>query len=476
MGNKTTKLKIEVDKIFSKSELNNLKNAFLNFYCIYDPQIFTSKDSLYNLLNDENEFKKLNFNLKLFIDNLLPYMNDNIKNNFINLLKELNINNDVIDLNSDYNNISEKHKNLYFEHYLNIVFFLYKSLSDQSLENTKIYFNCNYCDIILDCLSGKINVSRIFLDEDKNTNNKKSNEYTKYVDCLFYWLISTYLKVFNIINNKQELINKNDIDNYINEMRNLIHNYTYNCKLDENKENYFLSINRINIEFPNLEPYIIGYIRSILFSTTIEHKLIKNTDNNKIFSHPCGLPIPNEIPKTISLTQYLLFCLKTPQLFGKPNAFKLFDCSESGFNLSNLIYSFLGFPDPVVIFVYDYDKITQQEIIVGSFLNSKFKESYDSYVGDDLSFVFNIDKKRGLKFCKYDSSSRKILYINTKSNKYSSNKQGLGMGNFADEYRFWLDFEDLFKSSYFGKYDTVFENGSLYNEDKHFLNVILFFI
>ena len=319
-----------------------------------------------------------------------------------------------------------------YEDYLNLIHFFYKAVSDDKCLLTKAYYNKTYSSIIYDCLVGKVNSSEDYFSKE-NTNK------------FLAWIFSAYLNVVHQMNSK---ITKINITEEIEEFISIIPT--------------FKSINDLHTYFYNLDSFICGYIRALFLCESSHFSL----------SHPMGIPIPSEKSKTLSYSQFFIYCLKNPQLFSKQYAYKLFDCSDSGFNLSNIIYSFLGFPNQVLILIHDFDKKTGKDSVIGMFLNSNFKECYESYCGDEFCSIFTFEKDTGIQIYDYiGNNNSNILMINIKNNKYSKRLTGIGLGDLDNESRVWIDGDELFKKSYFTNYDTVFKEGSIYTEDKHYLNV-----
>lgn len=405
MGNKTPKTIFDINKIFSQSELDHLESLYVSKYA-------KSQDN-------KNKTKESAFETEKFYKDVFIHFEHQIDA----LLKELKINIDI-----DKNNPAN------FDHFLNLIHFLYKSNSDDVCTLTSNYYGSPYLNIIYDSIMGK-------------KNSVESADKNGLITALS-WSLTAFLTVCSELNGD-------------------LHPIDYKLETDGYHKIEFENVNASHIlnKYYNLDSFICGWLRA---------KFLCNPSTFK-FNHPMGIPIPNQKPKTITYLQYFNFCLQNPHIFGKQNAYKLYDCAESGFSLASMIYSFLGFPDPIAIFIQDFDKKTGKETVCGCYLNSQFKECYESFCGDDLSFLFTIDET-GVHTYKFDSTKfNRILLINSKQSKYSKQKAGIGLGEFADEFRFWIDGDDIFRESYFQKWDTVFATGSIYEEDKHFLNVRIYY-
>ena len=119
----------------------------------------------------------------------------------------------------------------------------------------------------------------------------------------------------------------------------------------------------------SLDGFVISYFSTVLFNLEQD----PNNDNMTSF------PIFNEPPSTLSIYKFFFYCLSNSIISSKHYAFKLYDCKINGYNLSNLVYSFLGFTGPIIILVQHHDKKTDDFITFGMFLNKNFKECFSNY-------------------------------------------------------------------------------------------------
>lgn len=315
-----------------------------------------------------------------------------------------------------------------YECFCNIVHLLTKSLNDSNSKlESKCYNGKHMISIIYDVLYG------VALKEFNVKEFKK---------CLI-WAFNCYQKLHLLSSNKVMKLEEKE-----NENETYMKNYVLSETLNFEKMLHFLY---------NLESFTFNYVTNSIL----------NCDN--ILDHT-GLPLIYSKLSVISQYDFFMFCLKNPHIYGKKYAYQLWNCSVDGFTIVNMVYSFMGWPGPVMIVIKHFDKITGEEPIVGMFLNSNFKECYQSYCGDDLSFIFSINNNE-VKFYKYYCASKNILFISSKQQKYNKSKFGIGIGDFYDEPRLWLDGSDIFSKSYFSRHDTIFEEGSPFKEDKKFLNV-----
>lgn len=349
----------------------------------------------------------------------------NKNNNFPQLIDSLY---QSVNVNIDYN-LNQFH---YFLFYIHL---LLKSNQDSEHLNTKLYYGSNISNIIYDAFSG--------IPNSYSTSFSKEilNKFLSWVYSIYHQILIYYV---NQSSQSSQSSTKSQETEFINTLPN------------------FSSMHSLQIFLYNIEGFIEGYLRSLLLFSIDEFK----------FTNPFGIPFPTEVSKTISMPRLLTFSLSCSNIFGKKHFYKLFDCSDSGFNLSNIIYSFLGFPDPILIILEDFDKQTGKESIIGIYINSNFKECYESTCGDDLSFLFGFDENGYHSYKFIGNQQSKILFISSKNHKYSNKKAGIGFGDDNGEYRFWIDGDDIFKKSYFSKSDSAFQEGSVYDKEKHFFNLV----
>ena len=272
-------------------------------------------------------------------------------------------------------------------------------------------------------------------------------------------ILSFAVDIFNSVQKEKYEFNRT---NYSEIIKLNIENYT-----DKKVSITFNDIKELtdNI-FYNLEAYLKQYFL---------HVFLKDFKN---LQFTFALPIYTAKSSFLSIDQYFHFLLLNPHVYAKPNAFKLFDCSKSGFNIPDMIYSFLGFGGPIGIFIEHYEKSTQQKYVFGVFLNSNFKENYEAFCGDDLTFLFSINPK--LEIYKYSGPNKKILFLCRRGQNFSKMIPGIGnyfllyvgVGFIMEGHKLWLDANDLFKKSYFKKYDESFDSGTPFGDNiEHFLDV-----
>ena len=106
------------------------------------------------------------------------------------------------------------------------------------------------------------------------------------------------------------------------------------------------------------------------------------------FKYINPFPIFSEAPSTIPIYQFFFFCLSNTNISNKPYAFKLYDCKTQGYNLSDLIYSFIGFTGPVIILINHYNE-DGDSIIFRYFSTNKYG-LFLHHLGSITSFKFLI--------------------------------------------------------------------------------------
>jgi len=242
---------------------------------------------------------------------------------------------------------------------------------------------------------------------------------------------------------------------------NIINNY------DRNNKNSIIEIEKRLFDI-FVSDYLMGF--DCLIRDHFTNIILEGNKTNSYYSN--SLPIFQlGVSNILSTEEFFLFCMSNPFISNKKFAYKLYCCNEMGFNISSVIYSFLGFDGPVCIFISNLNKDDTKSVI-GLFLNSNFKECFENYVGDDCCFPFMV--KPYIKFYKVDPYSvnrNKILYLSSKNHKNTNMKPGIGLGYGYAGSKIWLDMNDPFKQSYFNKNETVYSEGSPFKNEKEILNV-----
>jgi hypothetical protein len=385
--------------------------------------------------NERKEFQFENFSIYVFKN-----LNNKIKTNLINFL-------------NDYYRIKKIDKfvnlpsNLSCEDILFIAHILIKSNFDTEDD---IYFRKNTLLILYDISMGKVEAfkNKIMISDIIDIFN--------FATLIYLEKYQANESLFTAENNKvvQEYL-KNNI---------LILKDSSNS--DSIEENPAVDLNSL-IEFIDttlfsFDGFLKNYLRKKFFMNENEISLLTS------------LPIFTETPSVLPVFKFFYFCLATPLIFSKSYAFKLYDCKKNGYNISNLIYSFIGFPGPVAILIQHYEE-DGSEVILGVYLNSNFKECYEKFCGDDLSFIFTISPKLHFYKC-LGGNSERICFISSKTQKFSKVQPGIGLGWSNGNSRLWIDSTEPFKKSHFGKYDDVFEEGTPFKSAIQYLNVIILFL
>lgn len=383
------------------------------------------------------------------------FVNDKGSLDLKSFQKEVLLNNDmkIIDyINSYYDLKKLPRKNqetISFSDISTLAYMLFK-MNQNEQETVNCYFRKNSFLIIYDMFQGKI-------------GSFSEADYVEFeiVKKCFELLIKCYINKHVVGAENQSIpINK---ENIVYNQSNLITILENHLSVENGKVLNSNLYNFIDTTLYNLDSFIKSYFREKFLN---------------ISSLSTSIPICTEQPNMMSIEQFFFFVLSNSLVYSKKYAFKLFDCKIKGFNILNLMYSFLGFGGPISIFIKHYDQNLSKEIIIGMYLNSNYKECYESYCGDDLSFPFSLFPL--IKFYKYASSngSNKICYINLKNQRYSKKVPGVGLGysenTGTEKYKIWLDSNEVFKKSYFCKYDDVFEEGTVFQEIEQTLNVNIY--
>ena len=319
-----------------------------------------------------------------------------------------------------------------------------------------IYYHKSIILILYDMINGEL-----FFWE-KNKDNLDMDLITKIFNFVILIYFNKYAKKSSKLNFDTKEIFNTEFNANVKEfiICNILNKYKltqddFNIKINSDQLSEF-----IEKKLFSLDGFVISYFSTLLFN------LEKDPNNENMTS----FPIFNEPPSTLSITKFFFYCLSNSIISSKHYAFKLYDCKTNGFNLSNLVYSFLGFTGPIIILVQHHDKNLDNFITFGMFINKNFKECFSNFCGDDLSHILILgDKMELLKTVGDDHEHH--CYISSKNQKFQKMKPGIGMGYSSNQIRFWLDANELFSKSYFGKYDDVYEEGSPFEEMEEKLEI-----
>ncbi len=314
-----------------------------------------------------------------------------------------------------------------------------------------LYFKKNIILILYDIIKGKIE------SYEENKSNLSMDDLLP----IFNFVLSIY---FNKYAKKSKKHQEANGDLFSEEFKEEYKEFLIANIIPSESEDKTITLNLLEDFIDNKVFAIDGFIKNY-FKV---HLYNQEDSPQSVSLNP--FPLFNDPPSTIPTYQFFYFCLSNSNISSNLYAFKLYDCKTQGYNLQNLIYSFLGFTGPIAIFVQNYTEKTNKLMCLGMFINSNFKECYENFCGDSSSFIFTIDPK--MNFYKQNGSdSEHICFISSKSQKFSKSIPGIGMGYRNGEIRFWLDANSLFSKSYFNKYDSVFDDGTPFEELKQKLDI-----
>ena len=319
-----------------------------------------------------------------------------------------------------------------------------------------IYYHKKLVLILYDLIHGEI------LYHEKVKDNLDVDKIVKVFDFCILIYFNKYAKKSSTLTIDEKEVFTKDFNDNVKEFIycNILNKY----KLSQEDFSNPITVDKltefIDKKLLSLDGFVISYFSTYLFN-------LENDPNNENMT--C-FPIFNEPPSTLSTTKFFFYCLSNSLISSKHYAFKLYDCKVNGYNLSNLVYSFLGFTGPVIILIQHHDKKNDNFITLGMFMNKNFKECFSNFCGDDLSHILILgDKLEILKAVGDDHEH--YCYISSKNQKFQKHQPGIGMGYSSGQIRFWLDSNELFSKSYFGKYDDVFEDGSPFEEMEEKLEI-----
>jgi len=391
-------------------------------------------------LGDNKEFR-----LDRYLSTIFNYISKEVSSNINNFL------------NSFYSEVKSSRKlqpqdKLEFLDIMTMAQILIKS----SLDDDSIYYHKKMILILYDMLHGEI------LYHEKVKDNLNIEEIVKVFNFAILIYLNKYAKKSTTLTIDTKEIFTNEFNSNVKEF--ILCNIFNKYKLEQDDFSKAISVDQItefiDRKLPSLDGFIISYFSTYLFN-------LENDPNNENMT--C-FPIFNDPPSTLSITKFFFYCLSNTIISSKHYAFKLYDCKVNGYNLSNLVYSFLGFTGPIIILVQHHDKKNDNFITFGMFINKNFKECFSNSCGDDLSHILIFgDKFEILKTVGDDHEH--YCFISSKNQKFQKHNPGIGMGFSHGEMRFWLDSNELFSKSYFGKYDDVFEEGSPFEEIEEKLEI-----
>ena len=431
MGNEGNSGKSQSKKGSSKAQwikLNDKEKQGISLY-------------LRKFLGDNKEFRQ-----DRFLSTIFTYISKEITSNLNNFL------------NSFYSEVKSSRKLQPDQKLESIdIMTLAQILIKSSLDSDEnIYYHKKMILILYDMIHGEL------LYHEKDKDNLEIDNIVKLFNFAILIYFNKYAKKSSTLKIDPKEIFNNEFNANIKEFIycNILNKY----KLEQADFSQKITVDQltdfIDRKLPSLDGFIISYFSTYLFN-------LENDPNNENMT---SFPIFNDPPSTLSIAKFFFYCLSNTLISSKHYAFKLYDCKTNGYNLSNLVYSFLGFTGPIIILVQHHDKANDNFITFGMFMNKNFKECFSNSCGDDLSHILILgDKLEILKTVGDDHEH--YCYISSKNQKFQKHEPGIGMGFSHGQIRFWLDSNELFSKSYFGKYDDVFEEGSPFEEMEEKLDI-----
>ena len=424
----------------SSSKKSNLKANWIKLSDT-EKQGVISYTKKYIDQTNNNKFKSENF-----FNNVFTYISKEVSTNINKYL------------NSFYSEIKVKRQltpeqNLEITDIMTLAQILIKSTLDSD-EN--IYYHKSMIQILYDIIHGELYYW------EKHKDNLDMEIIIKIFNFIILIYFNKYAKKSMTLKfDTKELFNS-EFNSNIKEF--ILCNILNKYKLSQDDFNTKITADQLNElqekKLKSLDGFTISHFSTLLFN------LERDANNENMTS----FPIFNEPPSTLSIYKFFFYCLSNSIISSKHYAFKLYDCKVNGYNISNLVYSFLGFTGPIIILVQHHDKSNDNFITFGMFMNSNFKECFSNYCGDDLSHILIFgDKMEILKTVGDDHEH--YCYISSKNQKFQKMQPGIGMGYSHGQIRFWLDANELFAKSYFGKYDDVYEEGSPFEEMEEKLEI-----
>ena len=319
-----------------------------------------------------------------------------------------------------------------------------------------IYYHKKIILILYDIANGEV------LFHEKNKDNLDIDILLKIFNFTIFCYFKKYAKKSSTLKISPDETFTEDMNKDIKNF--LICNIFNSYEMTEELSKKNITVDLLNDFIDNKLPAIEGFIKNYL------NTCLLNLENDITNENMTCFPLFNEPPCTLPTYKFFFFCLSNTNISSKHYAFKLYDCKINGYNLSNLVYSFLGFSGPIIILIQHYNKKTKNYITLGMFLNSNFKECFSTFCGDDLCQIVIIGNKLEI-FKTVGEDKNHYCYISSKNQKFQTHVPGIGMGFTRGEIRFWLDANELFSKSYFGQYDDVYEEGSPFEDMEEKLDI-----
>jgi hypothetical protein len=424
------------EKVFDVNEeilLNKQFHKFISLHANFK-EIKNLEIESMNYLDTDILANRIFLSLPVHRDNIKEFLNDYYKHRF----------------QGDPVNSFE------FSDFLALAYILIKS---QANPEDFIYYKKSSFHIIYDLIQGKIG------------SFKESKYQFKIIQIFFDFLLKIFL---NRSNMNEELINNLNEDKLLGIIRHnlskpsnssidiekcdfntnlIIPQEIIDSSLECEKRDYVSNedMELFLINFKNLDKFLCYYFNLQFMGVEYDASLMTS--------------IPEMKEGGLTTEMYFLFCLMNEEIYDKKWGYKLFDTRKDGISIAPMIHSFLGFPGPVAIFIHHWEKSENKEYIIGALMKGIYMEPYPK-LDDSTHLFFLFPTIRKLKFL--DLPNRIALF----QSKSLQSKPGIGFGNYKDLPRLWIDGKNINSDSYFLTYDSVFEEGSIFNESHKQLNIM----
>jgi hypothetical protein len=333
-----------------------------------------------------------------------------------------------------------------------LVFILTKSIEDPS----DPYFHKNMFYILYDIIKGKVgSFDEKFLDFDT-------------IKWIFNFMVRSYIDRHL---DREAIMNNFDEDKLLGFLkRNLPieveEKFQNKNNLFKEEEDEILPVEKTILDqflskLPNLDSFLKNcfHLRCLLIDYDTEYM--------------SSMPLLHEEGGALTTELFFFYILSNPHIYFQKFGFKLFDSKKDGLSIPNSIYSFMGFTNPITIFLHHWEKEENREYIIGAFISGKLRESSEKFSGDENSFIFSLLPK--FEIYHFKDNPDKIAYFLTKCLPNLTKNPGIGLGEYVKDneefHRLWIDAKDTSHKSYFLKFDRVFQDGSPFNETQKFLNI-----
>ena len=296
----------------SSSKKSNLKANWIKLSDT-EKQGVISYTKKYIDQTNNNKFKSENF-----FNNVFTYISKEVSTNINKYL------------NSFYSEIKVKRQltpeqNLEITDIMTLAQILIKSTLDSD-EN--IYYHKSMIQILYDIIHGELYYW------EKHKDNLDMEIIIKIFNFIILIYFNKYAKKSMTLKfDTKELFNS-EFNSNIKEF--ILCNILNKYKLSQDDFNTKITSDQLNElqekKLKSLDGFTISHFSTLLFN------LERDPNNENMTS----FPIFNEPPSTLSIYKFFFYCLSNSIISSKHYAFKLYDCKVNGYNISNLVYSFLG--------------------------------------------------------------------------------------------------------------------------------------